>query len=93
MYPIHYFAHTIWKWCSHCLYLGMKKKDKKGYIVYTLKICFNPETDDIEYICEGVNEDFNFTPIVPFDLDIDITSKLNTEDMEAILELYEVGEA
>ena len=71
----------------------MKKKDKKGYIVYTLKICINPETDDIEYNCEGVNEDFAFTPIVPFDLDIDITSKQNTEDMEAILELYEVGEA
>ena len=40
--------------------------DKNNKITYTLKICFNPETDEIEYIAEGMDDDdFNFTPITP----------------------------
>ena len=39
------------------------ENDKK--VTYTLRICFNPETDEIEYIAEGIDDDFNFTPITP----------------------------
>ena len=34
-------------------------KDKKT-VVYTLRICFNPDTDEIEYIAEGIDDDFDF---------------------------------
>ena len=69
------------------------KKDKKGTIVYTLKICFNPDTDEIEYIAEGMDDDFNFTPITPFNLDADVTPLLTWEDMETIKKLYNIEES
>ena len=65
-------------------------KDKKGNVVYTLKICFNPDTDEIEYIAEGFDDSFNFTPINPFNLDKDYTDAITSEDMEAIKELYDI---
>ena len=65
-------------------------KDKKGHIVYTLRICFNPDTDEIEYIAEGLDDDFNFTPINPFDLEVDYTEIVTSEDMEAIRKLYDI---
>jgi len=66
------------------------EKDKKGHIVYTLKICFNPDTDEVEYIAEGMNDDFNFTSINPFDLGVDFSEAITSEDMEAIQKLYDI---
>ena len=43
-------------------------KDKKGTVVYTLKICFNPDTDEVEYLAEGIDDEFDFTPLNPFNL-------------------------
>tara|TARA_R100000664_G_C2742247_1_gene130521 strand:- start:1032 stop:1244 length:213 start_codon:yes stop_codon:yes gene_type:complete len=67
-------------------------KDKKGNVVYTLKICFNRETDDIEYIAEGFDDNFDFTPIDPFNLDKDYTEVITSEDMEALQKLYDIEE-
>ena len=65
-------------------------KDKKGNIVYTLKISFNPDTDEVEYIAEGIDGDFDFTPINPYDLESDYTDIITSEDMEAIREIYNI---
>jgi hypothetical protein len=64
--------------------------DKDNKITYTLKICYNPETDEIEYIAEGLDDNFNFTPISPFDLNTDITSFVTSEDMLAMKKLYDI---
>ena len=64
--------------------------EKKGTVVYTLRICFNPDTDEIEYIAEGFDDDFDFTPINPFDLELDYTDEVTSEDMEAIQKLYDI---
>ena len=64
------------------------EKDKK--VVYTLKICFNPETDEIEYIAEGIDDNFNFTPISPFNLGVDMTKFVTSEDMLVIKKLYDL---
>ena len=66
--------------------------NKKGTITYTLKICFNPDTDEVEYIAEGMDDSFNFTELDPFNLTRDITPSLTTEDMETIKELYDIEE-
>ena len=68
----------------------MEKKNNK--CVYTLKICFNPDTDEIEYIAEGVDDDFNFTPINPFDIDMDYTTLVTSEDMEMIKRIFNIEE-
>ena len=67
-------------------------KDKKKHVVYTLRICYNPETDEIDYIAEGIDDEFDFTPISPFNLDKDITHFFTSEDMEAIRKLYDLDE-
>ena len=67
-------------------------KDKKKHVVYTLRICYNPETDEIDYIAEGIDDEFDFTPISPFNLDKDITPFFTSEDMEAIRKLYDLDE-
>ena len=64
--------------------------DKKNNITYTLKICFNPDTDEVEYIAEGMDDSFNFTAISPFNLESDITTIITWEDMEMIRELYDI---
>tara|TARA_R110002020_G_scaffold230312_3_gene441184 strand:- start:3123 stop:3332 length:210 start_codon:yes stop_codon:yes gene_type:complete len=66
----------------------MEKKNNK--CVYTLRICFNPDTDEIEYIAEGIDDDFDFTPINPQDFTTDTTPLLTPEDMELIKKLYEL---
>ena len=69
------------------------KKDKKNTVTYTLKICFNPKTDEVEYIAEGIDDEFNFTPLTPYDLDRDFTPMLTVEDMETIREIYDIDES
>ena len=64
-------------------------KDKKS-VVYTLRICFNPDTDEIEYIAEGIDDSFDFTPINPLDFESDYTKIVTSEDMEAIQKLYNI---
>ena len=64
--------------------------DKKGNVVYTLRICFNPDTDEVEYIAEGMDDEFDFTPINPFNFDRDYTEIVTSEDMEAIRELFDI---
>ena len=66
------------------------EKDKKNTVTYTLKICFNPDTDEVEYIAEGIDEDFDFTPINPFSLSKSHTKLFTSEDMEAIKKLYDI---
>jgi len=69
----------------------MAEDIKKGYMVYTLKICFNQDTDEIEYIAEGLDEDdVAFTPITPYDLSADVTQFFTWEDMETIRKLYDI---
>ena len=68
--------------------------DKNNKVTYTLKICFNPETDEIEYIAEGMDDDdFNFTPITPNYIDKDYTSFITSEDMETIKAVYNIEES
>jgi|TARA_R100001129_G_scaffold134652_1_gene96090 hypothetical protein len=65
-------------------------KDKKGNVVYTLKISFNPDTDEVDYIAEGMDDEFDFTPINPLNFDRDYTEIVTSEDMEAIRELFDI---
>ena len=62
--------------------------DKKNTVTYTLKICFNPDTDEVEYIAEGMDDSFEITHISPFNLESDMTNIITWEDMEMIRELY-----
>ena len=64
--------------------------DKKNTVTYTLKICFNPETDEIEFIAEGLDDDFDFTPITPYNIDKDYTTFITSEDMEVIRKIYDI---
>ena len=64
-------------------------KDKKS-VVYTLRICFNPDTDEIEYIAEGIDDNFDFTPLSPFNLGVSITKFVTSEDMLVIKKLYDL---
>mgnify|MGYP005821669417 CR=1 FL=1 len=66
------------------------EKDKKNHVVYTLRICFNPDTDEVDYIAEGIDDEFDFTPITPYNLDSNITSFFTSEDMETIRKLYDI---
>ena len=71
----------------------MEKNEKKGYVIYTLSICYNKDTEDIEFIAEGIDETkMSITPLNPFNLDKDITKFFTSEDMEAIRELYDIEE-
>ena len=63
--------------------------DKKGNVVYTLRICFNPDTDEVEYIAEGF-DDMDFTPITPNYIDKNYTEFITSEDMETIKEVYDI---
>ena len=65
-------------------------KDKKGNVVYTLKISFNPDTDEVDYIAEGMDDEFDFPPINPLNFDSDYTEIVTSEDMEAIRELFDL---
>ena len=67
-------------------------KDKKNLVTYTLTIKYDPDTDNIEYIAEGFDDNFDFTPINPFDLEKDFTNVITSEDMEAIQKLYDIEE-
>ena len=70
----------------------MDKTNKKGYMTYTLKICFNEDTDEIEYIAEGIDDEIDFTPITPFNIDKDYTTFITPEDMQMIKEVYDIEE-
>lgn len=65
-------------------------KEKKNTTTYTLKICFNPDTDEIEYIAEGLDDNIDFSPITPYNIDYDYTSLITSEDMELIKEVYDI---
>ena len=68
------------------------EKDKKNHVVYTLRICFNPETDEVEYIAEGIDDDFNFTPLSPYDLSPDVTQFFTWEDMDILKKIHDITE-
>ena len=66
-------------------------EDKKNTVVYTLEICFNPDTDEIEYIAEGMDdEDIDITPLSPYNLSSDVTTMFTWEDMELIRKIYNI---
>ena len=72
----------------------MKKELKKGYMIYSFKICFNEETEEVKYLAEGFDvDDTDFIPFNPFDMSTNMTKMLTSEDMEAIKELYDVPES
>jgi hypothetical protein len=63
-------------------------------MTYTLKICFNEDTDEIEYIAEGYDGDTtNIIPVNPFNLQSDVTEFFTSEDMEVIKELYDIEDS
>jgi hypothetical protein len=64
------------------------EKDKKNLTTYTLVIKYDANTDEIEYIAEGYDDDFDFTPLNLDNLTMDNTDIITSEDMEAIKELY-----
>ena len=66
--------------------------DKKNTVTYTLRICFNPDTDEVEYLAEGIDDDFDFTPLNPFNLSPNVTQFFTWEDMEAIKEIHNIKE-
>jgi|TARA_R100001594_G_C3943492_1_gene241227 hypothetical protein len=64
------------------------EKDKKNLTTYTLVIKYDANTDEIEYIAEGYDDDFDFTPLNLDNLTMDNTDIITSEDMETIKELY-----
>tara|TARA_R100000700_G_C3171579_1_gene146161 strand:- start:1027 stop:1335 length:309 start_codon:yes stop_codon:yes gene_type:complete len=87
-----YVLFTLFGNSVHIPYIYDMDNNKKGTVVYTLKICFNPDTDEVEYIAEGMDNDFDFTEVNPFNLDVDLTPCLTSEDMETIKDLYDFEE-
>ena len=68
-------------------------EDKKNNkITYILNICYNPDTDEIEYISEGYDNDSDFSTITPFNIDKDYTKFLTSEDMELIKDTYDIDD-
>ena len=66
---------------------------KNNNVLYTLKICFNPDTDEVIYVAEGLDDSFDFSEISPYDLDRDCSTFFTTEDMETIKRLYNIEES
>ena len=66
--------------------------DKNNKIIYTLRICYNPDNDEIEYIAEGFDNDIDFTPITPNYIDKDYTTFITSEDMQTIKLVYDIEE-
>jgi len=64
------------------------EKDKKNLTTYTLVIKYDANSDKIEYIAEGYDDDFDFTPLSLDNLTMDNTEIITSEDMETIKELY-----
>ena len=61
--------------------------------VYHLTIEFDPETDDIEYILETIDEiDDDYVQLVQIG-NIDLKKYFDKDTLKEILQNYEVGEA
>ena len=61
--------------------------------VYHLTIEFDPETDDIEYILETIDEiDDDYVQLVQIG-NIDLEKYFDKDTLKEILQNYEVGEA
>ena len=69
-----------------------KPKDKsKRVITYKLEICFDSNTDNVEYIEESLTKDDD---ILFYEIDgFDIFDYWDNDSLEYIKECYEVGEA
>jgi hypothetical protein len=67
-------------------------KDKNNKVTYTLEITYNPDTDEVEYIAEGFDDEVDFTPITPNYIDKDYTKFITSEDMEMIKDVYDIEE-
>jgi len=66
-------------------------KPKKNIVTYTLNIKYNKDTDEVEYIAEGYDDDMaDFVPITPFNIEKDYTEFITSEDMEMIQEIYDI---
>ena len=69
------------------------KGDIMSKRVYHLTIEFDPETDDIEYILETIDEvDDDHVQLVQIG-NIDLEKYFDKETLKEILQCYEVGEA
>jgi len=80
-----------WEIYSHCLYLCMTKKNKKGNLIYTLEIVYNQKEGTIEHIAEGV---VTSDPLGPIDSNFDfIEEYFDMETFKLLEGLYIVGES
>ena len=80
-----------WEIYSHCLYLIMSKKTKKGNLIYTLEIVYNEEKGTIEHIAEGITTSGLEGPI---DSNFDfIEDYFDMETFKLLEGLYIVGES
>ena len=70
----------------------MEDKKKNNKFTYTLKIRYNPDRDEIDYIAEGIDDEIDFTPITPFNIDKDYITFITPEDMQMIKEVYDIEE-
>ena len=69
------------------------KGDIMSKRVYHLTIEFDPETDDIEYILETIDEvDDDYVQLVQIG-NIDLEKYFDKDTLKEILQNYEVGEA
>ena len=67
-----------------------KNKDKTLY-TYKLEICYDSDTEEVEYIEESITKDDD---ILFYEIDNkDIFSYWDEDSLEVIKECYEVGEA
>jgi len=66
------------------------EKDKNNKITYTLEISYNPDTDEVDYIAEGLDDEADFTPITPNYIDKSYTDFITSEDMEMIRDVYDI---
>ena len=69
-----------------------KPKDKsKTKYIYKLEICFDSNTDNVEYVEESLTKDDD---VLFYEIDgFDIFKDWDKDSLEVIKECYEVGEA
>ena len=71
--------------------MSKPKKDKSNTIIYKLEICYNPDTDTVEYLKESFVDD---EYLVTYNVSgFDIFDYWDEESLDTIEDSYIVGES
>ena len=70
--------------------MSKPKKDKSNNIIYKLEVCYNPDTDEVEYLKEQLIEDaYEFS----YDVSgVDMFDYWDEDSLDIIENSYDIGE-